>query len=87
MQEHRRAEADQLARPASRTAHGIDHDASRPSSSRRSPQRCTEAETGARNVDHILRGSLMPAMASACSRGWTSSTSCATLDVGLDPTG
>jgi type VI secretion system protein VasG len=28
-------------------------------------QRCTEAETGARNIDHILRGSLMPAVARA----------------------
>ena len=28
-------------------------------------RRCTEAETGARNVDHILRGSLMPAVARA----------------------
>ena len=25
--------------------------------------RCTEVETGARNIDHILRGSLMPAVA------------------------
>jgi type VI secretion system protein VasG len=25
-------------------------------------QRCTESETGARTVDHILRGSLMPAL-------------------------
>jgi len=27
--------------------------------------RCTEAETGARNVDHVMRGSLMPALSRA----------------------
>ena len=27
-------------------------------------ERCTEVETGARNVDHILRGSLLPKLSS-----------------------
>jgi type VI secretion system protein VasG len=27
-------------------------------------ERCTDPETGARNVDHVLRGSLLPALSS-----------------------
>ena len=47
--------------------------------------RCTEVETGARNVDHIITGSLMPKLANeilsrmssgdACRSGSRSSTS------------
>ena len=50
-------------------------------------QRCTEAETGARNIDHILRGSLMPAMASALLSRMDELDKLATLDVALDDHG
>ncbi len=50
-------------------------------------QRCTEAETGARNIDHILRGSLMPAMASALLSRMEELDALRALDVSLTPLG
>jgi type VI secretion system protein VasG len=50
-------------------------------------QRCTEAETGARNIDHILRGSLMPALASALLARMGELDGLEGLDVGLDAQG
>jgi type VI secretion system protein VasG len=50
-------------------------------------QRCTEAETGARNIDHILRGSLMPAMASALLARMEELDAHEALEVALDDRG
>ncbi len=50
-------------------------------------QRCTEAETGARNIDHILRGSLMPALASALLDRMDELDGLRALDIGLDAQG
>jgi type VI secretion system protein VasG len=50
-------------------------------------QRCTEAETGARNIDHILRGSLMPEVARALLERMAGSDQARRLTIGLDDTG
>ncbi len=50
-------------------------------------QRCTEPETGARNVDHVLRGSLMPALSRSLLEGITSGNMPKTLAVGIDEAG
>jgi type VI secretion system protein VasG len=51
-------------------------------------QRCTEAETGARNVEHVLRGSLMPVLARALlERLAASEHPPRGLEVGLEQTG
>jgi type VI secretion system protein VasG len=49
--------------------------------------RCTDPETGARNVDHVMRGSLMPALSRALLERITSGGVPRTLSVGLDPLG
>jgi type VI secretion system protein VasG len=46
--------------------------------------RCTESETGARNVDHILRSSLMPALSQRLLEALAAGESPSTLRVGLD---
>ena len=50
-------------------------------------RRCTEAETGARNVEHILRGSLIPAISRQLLEAIAGGDVPRTLDVGLSPTG
>jgi type VI secretion system protein VasG len=50
-------------------------------------QRCTEAETGARNVDHVLRGSLMPVLARTLLEKMSVGTVPSKLSIGLDGAG
>jgi type VI secretion system protein VasG len=50
-------------------------------------RRCTEAETGARNVEHILRGSLIPAISRQLLEAIAGGEVPRALDVGLTPTG
>jgi type VI secretion system protein VasG len=50
-------------------------------------RRCTEAETGARNIDHILRGSLMPLVARALLERMASGGQEQRLSIGLDGAG
>lgn len=50
-------------------------------------RRCTEAETGARNVEQILRGSLIPAVSRQLLEALASGEVPRTLHVGLSPTG
>lgn len=50
-------------------------------------RRCTEAETGARNIDHILRGSLMPIVARALLERMASGGQEHSLTIGLDRAG
>jgi type VI secretion system protein VasG len=50
-------------------------------------RRCTEAETGARNVEHVLRGSLMPLLAREILERMASSAKPKKLEVGLGPDG
>jgi type VI secretion system protein VasG len=47
-------------------------------------RRCTEAETGARNVEHVLRGSLMPILARDLLQRMTEGDVLNRLDVSLD---
>jgi type VI secretion system protein VasG len=49
--------------------------------------RCTEAETGARNVDHLLRGALLPALSRALLERLAAGQAPGALSVGLDPEG
>ena len=50
-------------------------------------RRCTEAETGARNVEHILRGSLIPAVSRVLLEQMAQGPLPRKLDIGLTPTG
>jgi type VI secretion system protein VasG len=50
-------------------------------------RRCTEAETGARNIDHILRGSLMPAVARGLLERMAGGGQETRLTLGVDGTG
>ncbi len=50
-------------------------------------RRCTESETGARNIDHIMRGSLMPLIASELLAVMSDGDSPAGLDVTIAPDG
>jgi len=50
-------------------------------------RRCTEAETGARNVEQILRGSLIPAVSRQLLEALASGDVPRSLRVGLSPTG
>lgn len=50
-------------------------------------RRCTEVETGARNVDHILRGTLMPQVARELLEQMTDDEQPRRLEVGLAPDG
>ncbi len=49
--------------------------------------RCTEAETGARNVDHVMRGSLMPALSRAILDRLATGQRATRASVGLDAAG
>jgi type VI secretion system protein VasG len=49
--------------------------------------RCTEVETGARNVDHIIRGNLLPRMSRQLLERMSSSTLPGSLRVVLAPGG
>jgi type VI secretion system protein VasG len=49
--------------------------------------RCTEAETGARNVDHVLRGSLMPVLSRAILERVAAGERTASAEVGVDAAG
>jgi type VI secretion system protein VasG len=46
--------------------------------------KCTEAETGARNVEHVIRGSLMPALSRSLLEKLSAGERPARLTVGLD---
>ncbi len=50
-------------------------------------QRCTESETGARNIDHVLRGSLMPALATSLLEQMAEGLEHRELDIGLAASG
>jgi type VI secretion system protein VasG len=50
-------------------------------------RRCTEAETGARNVDHIMRGTLMPQIASELLSAMSDGDVPVGLEIGLAPDG
>jgi len=50
-------------------------------------RRCTEAETGARNVEHILRGSLIPAVSRVLLEQMSQGPLPRKLNVGLSPAG
>jgi type VI secretion system protein VasG len=50
-------------------------------------QRCTEAETGARNVEHTLRSSLMPVLSRELLQWLAAGALPRRLSVGLDPEG
>ncbi len=50
-------------------------------------RRCTDADTGARNVDHTLRASLMPALARVLLEYMADGEVPPTLDIGLSPEG
>jgi type VI secretion system protein VasG len=50
-------------------------------------QRCTAAETGARNVEHILRGSLVPAVSRTLLERMAEGPLPRNLEVSLSPTG
>jgi type VI secretion system protein VasG len=47
-------------------------------------RRCTDAESGARNLDHILRGSLMPALARTVLERIASGNLAPRMEVALD---
>ena len=49
--------------------------------------RCREVESGARNVDHILRGSILPLLSQRILQGLAEGTTKSTLTLGLDPSG
>jgi type VI secretion system protein VasG len=49
--------------------------------------RCTEAETGARNVEHVIRGSLMPRLSRALLEKLSAGEHPTRVAVGLDPAG
>ena len=50
-------------------------------------KRCTEADTGARNIDHILRGSLMPIIARELLERMAREEPFKRVEIGLSPTG
>jgi type VI secretion system protein VasG len=50
-------------------------------------QRCTEVETGARNIDHILNRTLLPRIASEVLIQISQATASDTLEVGIDDAG
>jgi type VI secretion system protein VasG len=50
-------------------------------------QRCTEAETGARNAEHILQSSLMPAISRELLQRLAGGSLPSKLSLGLDPQG
>jgi type VI secretion system protein VasG len=50
-------------------------------------RRCTERETGARNIDHVLRGSLMPAISTVLLERLAEGSSFRDLNVSLAPSG
>jgi type VI secretion system protein VasG len=50
-------------------------------------RRCTEASTGARTVDHILRGSLMPRIARVVLEQLAAGAAPERLSAGLSPDG
>jgi type VI secretion system protein VasG len=50
-------------------------------------ERCREVESGARNIDHILRGTLLPLLSSEILRGLAEGTPAASLRVGVGSAG
>jgi type VI secretion system protein VasG len=50
-------------------------------------ERCKEVETGARNVDHILRGSVLPVLANQLLAGMSEGRQYSTLTLDLDANG
>jgi type VI secretion system protein VasG len=49
--------------------------------------RCTEVETGARNIDHILRGTLLPKISSEILSQMTQGPLPEKLTIGMDDKG
>ena len=49
--------------------------------------RCKEVESGARNVDHILRGTIMPLVSQEILRRMVSEEPLESMTLGLDPQG
>jgi type VI secretion system protein VasG len=50
-------------------------------------ERCSDPDTGARNVDHVLRGSLMPELSRALLEKITAGEKPSRLAVGIDAGG
>jgi type VI secretion system protein VasG len=50
-------------------------------------RRCTDADTGARNVDHTLRASLMPALAKSLLEYMADGEVPPNLEIGISPDG
>ena len=50
-------------------------------------RRCTDADTGARNVDHTLRASLMPALSISLLEYMAEGEVPPNLEIGLSPEG
>jgi len=49
--------------------------------------RCKEVQSGARNVDHIIRGSILPIVSNEILRGIADGGAVTTLKLGLDSSG
>jgi type VI secretion system protein VasG len=49
--------------------------------------RCTEVETGARNIDHIMRGTLLPEISTEILKTMSAESMPHTLELGIDPAG
>jgi type VI secretion system protein VasG len=49
--------------------------------------RCTEVETGARNVDHILKGKVMPALSQTIIENMTTGKMPERIHIGVDAKG
>ena len=49
--------------------------------------RCAEVETGARNIDHIMRGTLLPEISTEILKTMSAELMPHTLDLGIDPAG
>ena len=49
--------------------------------------RCTEVETGARNVDHIIRGNLLPRLSTEILQAMGAEALPKSMSVGLDDSG
>src|SRR5262249_34672231 len=49
--------------------------------------RCTEVETGARNIDHILQGTLLPEISTAILQTLSTAAMPQTLELGIDQEG
>ncbi len=53
----------------------------------RSPARCKEVESGARNVDHIITGTLLPAISQEFLGKLAQGETVQKVSIGVDPAG